>query len=179
MPKITTKLTHTKRPLNFYSSIKNAIHSKWIVSLSSDGYAHCGSSNVLKNDGVGTFGFGNPSAWCVLSKTINNQDYQFCIQNDGYMGLRVKYSKLGFANNTDTLIHSPVATDQEVLVGGGTDIVPTYQQISKSIMNFHMNEVLIMLTDKNGNVIKFSLKPPFVPKTPSTPAKFIINKILT
>ncbi len=178
MPKITTKLTHTKRPLNFYSSIKNAIHSKWIVSLSSDGYAHCGSGNVLKNDGVGIFGFGNPSAWCVLSKTINNQQYQFCIQTDGYMGLRIKYSKLGFNSGIDNLVSSPSAPDQQILIGNGTDLNPVYQQIEGIMLNFSTNKVRINIIT-TVNILNFTLKPTIKLTRAVKLSKPIVNKIIT
>src|SRR5208282_3124314 len=154
---ITKKPLH-HRPTNFYFAIKRAIASAWKVVLSSDGYANYGTGNVLTSDNVGPNGFGNNNAWCVLSQTINNQQYEFCIQTDGYMGLRLKYSKLGFNSGMDNLGASPGATDQQVLVGGGTDIAPTYQQITGGILSFNVNRAFINVTTST-NKINFILKP--------------------
>lgn len=181
---MTTKTTKTiphkikkHRPVNFYFAVKRAIAAQWSVVLSSDGYANYGTGNVLTSDNTGSNGFGNTNAWCVLSQTINNQQYQFCLQTDGYMGLRVKYSKLGFANGMDNLGITPAAADQEILIGAGTDITPIYQQFTNARLVFGGSLVIISLTTPT-NILNFKLQPPMPPK-PKPVLLPIINKTLT
>jgi hypothetical protein len=172
-------MIHPQRKFNIYNSIKRAIMQKWSVLLSSDGYANYGTGNVLTSDNSGLNGFANPNAWCVLDKTINTQQYQFCVQTDGYMGLRLKYSKFGFNGGVDNLISSPTASDQQVLLGGGTDASPTYQQVIGGTLNFNANGVIISL-DTVTNVLNFTLRPIIlVPATKPPASKPVINKILT
>jgi hypothetical protein len=171
-------MTH-KRTFNIYNTIKRGITHGWSVPLSSDGYANYGTGNVLTSDNSGPNGFANPNAWCVLSKVFNNQTYQFCIQTDGYMGLRLKYSKLGFGNGIDNLGSSPSATDQEILLGAGTDLAPNYVQITGGGINFNINNVFINLSTST-NTYNFILNPKTATIKPVViKPKPIINKILT
>jgi len=169
-------MIHAKRPVNFYYPIKRALVHKWEVVLSSDGYANYGTGNILTSDGYGPHGFGNINAWCVISKTVNNQQYQFCLQTDGYMGVRLKYSKLGFGSGMDNLGASPTASDQQILLGAGTDMAPIYQQIIKGVFDFNVNKVSISVVT-SVNILNFSLKlisPVIIPKL----LKPVINKVL-
>jgi hypothetical protein len=150
----------TIRSMNLYLSIKRATMAGWLIPLSSDGYSTYGIGNHLANDNYGKNGFGNPNAWCVLSNTINNQQYQFCLQTDGYMGLRIKYSKLGFSIDTDNLRESPYAMDEEILVGSGTNMAPIYQKIVFGRFIFFNNRVFISLTTTIPNTLNFALQPP-------------------
>jgi len=165
---------HKQRPLNIYQSISRALKLQWTVPLSSDGYLNYGSGNNLTSDGYGPNGFANPNAWCILSKTINNQQYQFCLQTDGYMGLRLKFSKVGFSASVDNLIQTPKASDEQILMGSGTDAAPVYQQIMGGMFNFMPNGVNISL-ETSANKVNFMLQPPAPPPAPRKP---VINKIL-
>lgn len=173
-------MTHQQRKFNIYNSIKRATKNLWVIPLSSDGYANYGTGDQLTSDGYGPHGLSNANAWCVLTKTINNQQYQFCIQTDGYMGLRLKYSKLGFNSGVDNLTVSPSAQDQQVLVGGGSDIIPTYQQIISGAFNFNVNGVFINLLTAT-KILNFTLNPKPAPVAGGISAspKPIVNKILT
>ena len=173
-------MTHKQRKFNIYSSIKRAIKNQWSVPLCSDGYLNYGTGEQLTSDNSGPNGFGNPNAWIVLSKTINNQQYQFCLQNDGYMGLRLKYSKLGFNNGVDNLQVTPSSQDQQVLLGGGTDAAPIYQQVVGGVLNFNSNSVLVKISTTT-NELNFILNPKPAPVTnvPLPKPLPVINKVLT
>lgn len=151
-------MTYQKRPINVYGSIQKAIFHGWTCSLSSDGYSNYGNGNQITSDGKGLHGFANSGAWCVLNRTIGSQQYQFCLQTDGYMGLRLKYSKLGFNNGLGSLTEVPGSTDQQVLLGGGTDAAPTYQQILGGTLNFGGTNVKISVVTLT-NILNFSLTP--------------------
>jgi hypothetical protein len=169
-------MTHPQRKMNVYHSIKRAITSQWTIPFSSDGYANYGSGNQLADDSPGPHGFANANAWVILSKTINKQQYQFCLQTDGYMGVRLKYSKLGFTSKTDSLIHAPSAADQEVLLGSGTDSAPVYQQILGGVLSFNPANVMISV-ESTSTKFNFTLRPTVpAPKMPAP--KLIINKAL-
>jgi hypothetical protein len=171
-------MTHQQRKINLYHSIKKAINSGWTVPLSSDGYANYGTGDQITSDGYGANGFGNPAAWCIINKVINAQQYQFCLQNDGYMGLRVKYSKLGFDSGTGDLLQVPSATDEDVVIGSGTNTTPVYQQFISGVLNFNVRGVVIFLHTAT-NRINITLTPP-MPRPPPQPAPTpIINKVLT
>jgi len=168
----------TQRKFNIYNSIKKAIFCQWEITFSSDGYSNYGVGNQITSDNSGAHGFSNPNAWCVLSKTINNQQYQFCIQTDGYMGFRLKYSKIGFTSGMDNLGSSPTATDQQILLGDGYDTSPTYQQVLNGHINFNKNGVIIHF-DTSTNKLNFSLMPPMPKiKMPIEIVKPVINKNL-
>lgn len=164
-------------PHNFYVCIKKAINAGWSVILSSDGYANYGTGNVITSNNSGPNGFGNPNAWCVLSKTINNQQYQFVLQTDGHLGLRIKYSKMGFNDGMDNLGASPFAIDEEILIGSGNNIAPIYQQYTNANIMFDKEIVRISITTSD-NIINFRLQP--IPNPPRImPVRLpIINKEL-
>jgi hypothetical protein len=172
-------MTYHKRSINVYSSIQRATVHGWTCPLSSDGYSDYGNSNQITSDGYGPHGFANPGAWCVLNKTIGTQQYQFCLQTDGYMGLRLKYSKLGFNNGLGNLTETPGATDQQILLGGGTDTTPTYQQILGGTLNFGGTNVKISIVTST-NILNFTLTPSVPLITTSNPAlpKPVINTVL-
>ena len=172
-------MNHPKRSVNVYNSILRAINNKWIVVLSSDGYANYGTGNILNSDNAAPNGFANSNAWCVLSKTINGQQYQFCIQTDGYMGFRIKYSKSGFNNGLGNLDNTAGATDQQILLGGGTDTSPTYQQILNGSIQFEINKVNISVTTST-NILNFKLSPAVPPVAThiTTIPKPVINTVL-
>ena len=171
-------MTHPQRKINIYHSINRATKTQWTVPLSSDGYLNYGAGNQLTSDLPGANGFANPNAWCILSKTINKQQYQFCLQTDGYMGLRLKYSKVGFGTSGDNLVQTPSAPDEQVLMGSGTDAAPIYQQFISGILNFDLNRVNISI-ETATNRVNFTLQP-IVPMIPvnSVPQKPVINTIL-
>src|SRR5271165_3666676 len=128
-----------KHNLNIYETVNVATICGWSVSLSSDGYINFGAGNQL-DDGYafvdGYNGALNPNAWYVLSNVIGGQEYQFSIQTDGYMGLRIKYSKLGFDGYTAGIIQTPSATDEQILFGSGMDVAPVYQEVLHGHFNF-------------------------------------------
>jgi hypothetical protein len=170
-------MTHQQRSLNVYNFINKALLVNWVVPFSSDGYASFGLGNQLTSDGYCPNGFSNPGSWCVLSKVIGNQQYQFSLQNDGYMGFRVKYSKFGFHTSPYDLTVSPTAPDQQILLGGGTDRAPVYQQILGGVFNFNMVNVFISV-ETSVNQINFTLQPPPLVPVVTPPPKPVINKIL-
>lgn len=147
-------MTHFKRAINLYNIVKRAPSSQWTIPFSSDGYSSQGAGNHFTSDTTGIGGFGNPNAWCVFNNIIDGQIYQFCIQTDGYVGFRIKYSKVGFTGGT--LTQSASASDETVIFGGGTNASPTYQQTLGGRIIFQTKYVH-MNFDTSGNRFAFTL----------------------
>ena len=165
-------------PNDFYNLLSNALINKWTVISSSDGYHSFSiNSNVLTSDGYGIGGFSNPKAWYVIGENDGYQSYQFCVQTNGQKGYRVKFSKLGFINGTPSLLQVPSASDEQVVLGGGTDIKQIYQQILNMHYNFNGFNLSMSIRAKNKNfniVVKSKVQPPII-----NPPIQVVNKILT
>lgn len=103
----------------------------WTVPRSSDGTTYNAAGDQITSGGSGANGMNNARAWFVIqSPTLTRQ---FCFQRQATTGAntagswRIKYSKgAGFTGGSPAATVTPSATDEQVLIGGGTDASPTF-----------------------------------------------------
>jgi hypothetical protein len=101
----------------------------WTVPSSSDGTTYFSASDGLTTGASGAGGLANSNAWFVVQ--IPGGTKQFCFQRGTTNQVwRVKYSFLaGFSGGTPGISRVPSATDERVLLGGGTDAAPTFSNL--------------------------------------------------
>lgn len=123
----------------------------WTVPQSSDGTTYNASGDQITGDGAGAGGLNNAKAWFILEDP--GAERQFCFQKTSLAvryAWRIKYSALdGFTGGSPDATETPSATDEAILIGGGTDAAPTYTNffnISDTITRFH----IVMRDDANS-----------------------------
>lgn len=100
------------------------IAAGWTVTSSSDGTTYSAVADVITTGATGAGGLGNTNAWYCIQEPGGRR--QFTIQHLTTTFFRVKYSALAkFTGGTPGALQTPSATDQQILVGGGTDAAPT------------------------------------------------------
>ena len=100
----------------------------WTVPSSSDATTYNSSGDQIASGSSGATGFANNSAWFILRcPSLDGYSREFCIQrgtnNTSY---RIKYSLAGFSGGSPGATRTPSATDEQILIGGGTDASPTF-----------------------------------------------------
>lgn len=102
--------------------------TNWSILSSSDGSRFAAQGDVITS----AASLATPGAWWVQKsrgfKDIDTVYYtQLCWQVDGAGGVRLKISpRAGFVGGLPNLVRTPSATDEQYLLGGGTDAAPTY-----------------------------------------------------
>lgn len=101
----------------------------WTIPTSSDGLTYNPSGQQITTSGAGAGGMSNLDAWWVGQ--IPGGSKAFCFQRGSTNQLwRVKYSpNNGFIVGSPTATVTPTATDQVVILGGGTDAAPTFANL--------------------------------------------------
>lgn len=109
-----------------YLLLTTLLSAGWIVSRSSDGTTYNSSGNQLTGSGSGAGGLGNSSAWFVVREPGGVRE--FCIQRGTVnTSFRIKYSASAkFIGGSPSATRVPSATDEQVLLGAGSDAAPTY-----------------------------------------------------
>lgn len=108
----------------------------WTVPQSSDGTTYNSSGDQISGSGSGANGMANTNAWWVL-KWPGSGSKSICVQR-GTTDLvwRVKVSLTnGFVGGTPGISRVPSATDEKILIGGGTDASPTFNAFFNNIAN--------------------------------------------
>lgn len=110
------------------------ITAGWTVPSSSDGTTYNSSGDQISSGSSGAGGLDNASAWWVTQMPGTTR--QLCWQRNSSTGAstsrswRIKYSKsAGFSGGSPGATRVPSASDEQVLLGGGTDAAPTFQQL--------------------------------------------------
>jgi len=108
---------------NIKTTLKNA---GWTVPRSSDGTTYNSTGDQITGFNSGANGFANTQAWFVIQQPVGGR--QFCIQRGSNNQLhRVKYSlSAGFTGGTPGATQTPSATDEQILMGAGTDATPSF-----------------------------------------------------
>jgi hypothetical protein len=103
----------------------------WTIPYSSDGTTFNASGDQITHAGTGAGGLMNNRAWFVAREPGGRREW--CWQAGNTVSAsqaRVKYSAAArFALGAPTAQVTPSAADERVLIGGGTDAVPTMSQI--------------------------------------------------
>lgn len=101
----------------------------WIVKASGDGLtAFSSTGDVITSGGSGAGGMLNTRAWWRVQSPDLQREFTFQListaSNDTQF--RIKYSvSAGFTGGTPDADETPSATDEKLLLGGGTDAAPT------------------------------------------------------
>jgi hypothetical protein len=103
----------------------------WTIPRSSDGTSYNASADQISSGASGANGMDNAKAWFVITDPANTR--QFCFQRQTSVGVntsylwRVKYSKgAGFTGGSPAATVTPSATDEQILLGSGTDASPGF-----------------------------------------------------
>lgn len=130
----------------------------WIVSKSSDGTTYNASGDIINSGASGGAGLANSRAWMVLtSPSIDGYQRQLCIQKStsGNLNWRIKYSfSAGFSGGSPSATQTPSATDEQILLGGGTDASPTFGTLLDTDANYRS---LFIIGDANHNYVNYFL----------------------
>lgn len=104
----------------------------WTVPRSSDGSTYNDSGDQITSGGSDAYGMDNASAWFVIEEPAS-PFRQFCFQRTSSTGAntsyqwRIKYSDgYEFDGGSPSATQVPSATDEQVLLGSGTDGSPGF-----------------------------------------------------
>jgi hypothetical protein len=93
----------------------------------SDGTTYASGGGQVTSGASGAHGYNNNDAWIVTKHLASGR--QWCFQRDASTGVgyRIKYSKSsGFTGGSPGATRVPSASDESVVVGGGSDASPTF-----------------------------------------------------
>ena len=100
----------------------------YAVQQSSDGTTYNASGDVITQPGIGANGMENSLAWFLVADPDDSYQWVFQRQSGaGNTDWRVKFSaEAGFGGGTPGVTQVPSATDEQILIGAGTDAAPTF-----------------------------------------------------
>ncbi len=114
----------------------------WVVKESSDGVTYDPAGDRITNGGAGLHGMANDRAWFRIQSPAGagGREYTFQRTSGGNTNWRCMYSaSAGFTGGTPDHLQTPSATDEQILLGGGTDAAPTFVQgFSGSASHIHV-----------------------------------------
>lgn len=106
--------------------------SGWVVKSSSDATTYNSVGDQLTTGASGTNGLGNSSAWFrIQCPSMGGVTRELCFQRGSTNALwKIKYSySAGFTGGSPGTTRVPSATDEQFVLGAGTDASPTYQTL--------------------------------------------------
>jgi hypothetical protein len=108
--------------------IKEALkQAGWVVKSSSDGTTYNASADQITTGNSGANGMANASAWFRIQSPAGAGGREFTFQRSTNLNWRVKFSHAdGFTGGAPAATVTPSATDEQIILGGGTDAAPTY-----------------------------------------------------
>lgn len=122
---------------NLVDHLVNTLTSNnWTKTKDSDGTTYSSSGTQVTGGGSGANGLDNSRAWIVINQpgSVGSVGRSFCVQRNTTTGAntsylwRIKYSRAaGFVGGTPSATQVPSATDEEIVLGGGTDASPSFQ----------------------------------------------------
>lgn len=109
----------------------------WVVKSSSDGTTYNSTGDQITSGASGANGFDNASAWFRIQDPAALREFTF--QRNSSTGantsrnMRLKYSKSAkFTGGSPGATQTPSATDEQVMLGAGSDASPTFTQWQSS-----------------------------------------------
>lgn len=132
---MANSLTITQAPATgavaMYVLLAHLEANGWVVQQDSDGTTYSAGGTQLTSGAAGANGFGNNSAWFVVREPVASGGVrEFCVQKSdagSNAKFRIKRSPaVKFTGGTPNPTRVPSATDEVVMLGGGTDAAPTY-----------------------------------------------------
>jgi hypothetical protein len=101
----------------------------WIVKGSGDATSFSTTADIIVSGATGATGLSNTSAWFrVQCPSMGGVTRELCVQRSTTSAQwRIKYSySAGFTGGAPSATRTPSATDEQYIIGGGTDAAPTF-----------------------------------------------------
>lgn len=150
--------------------------SGWTVPRSSDGTTYNTSGDQITSGSSGTNGLANNRAWFVLrSPSIDGYQRELCIQRSTASNAqwRIKYSfSSGFTGGSPSATQVPSATDEQIILGAGTDASPTFTSILGTDNTYRG---IIIIGDSSENYVNYWTS---IPSGTISPAGTFIFEII-
>ena len=103
------------------------VSAGWVVKSSSDGTTYNAAGDQISHGGAGANGMDNTRAWFRIQDPAGLREFTIQNASTGSTNWRVKYSAVDrFTGGSPGATQTPSATDEAVLLGGGTDAAPTF-----------------------------------------------------
>jgi hypothetical protein len=98
----------------------------WVVKSSSDATTYNSTGDQITQPSTGAGGIANNNSWWRIQSPAGASSKEFTFQyNTGQW--RVKFShSAGFSGGSPSASQTPSATDEQLLLGAGTDAAPTF-----------------------------------------------------
>lgn len=135
----------------FYTLKTKLVEAGWVVKASSDGTTYNSTGDQITSAGTGAGGMNRSLAWFRIQDPAGLREFTFQRGSAGVSNWRVKYSASSkFTGGSPAATVTPSATDEAIILGGGTDASPTFNTgfpTTASSFKFH---VVCMSTATNG-----------------------------
>lgn len=128
---MTTYFLHDNQPATGAIAVYELMHflatggPGWLIKADSDGTTYASSGGQVTGGASGSHGLANNSAWIRIQGPGGQE---FVIQRaTTNVSWRVKYSMAAhFTGGSPSATQVPSATDEEIMLGAGTDASPTF-----------------------------------------------------
>ncbi len=125
--------------LAIYSLLTTLVAATWTKPKDSDGTTYSSSGAQVTGGATGANGLANTSAWFVVRDPNSARSFSFQRGTTNVLW-RVKYSRAaGFSGGSPAAAQTPSATDEVILLGGGTDASPTYATLLNTDGSYRFN----------------------------------------
>lgn len=103
----------------------------WVVKASSDATTYNATGDQITGFNSGANGLANTNAWFrIQCPSMGGVTRELTFQRSTTTNWRIKYSySAGFTGGTPGITQTASATDEQILLGGGTDASPTYSSL--------------------------------------------------
>lgn len=117
----------------------------WVVVAESDGSTYeadvVNNGHQITHAGTGAGGMSNTNAWFRIQDPDGSREWTFQ-RSTTVTSWRVKASALdGFTGGTPSATATPSATDEQILLGGGTDASPTWGTLFVNVKTWRWHMV--------------------------------------
>lgn len=132
----TTPATGSAAMFDLKTQLKSA---GWTVKASSDATTYNSSGDQITSGSSGANGWANTNAWARIQSPDGYRE--FTIQRGTTNVLwRIKYSRLAkFTGGSPGTTQTASATDEAIIVGGGTDAAPTFATFFAADASYRWN----------------------------------------
>lgn len=149
----------------------------WTITKSSDGTTFNNTGDQITTGASGSNGMDNSKAWFVAQQPVGGSapfagTRQFAFQRNSTTGAntsqawKLKYSlSAGFTGGSPGVVQMPSATDEVVLLGGGTDAAPTFANLFGGADGAYRHQ---LIADNAAPFGWFSIGYPVGPSTSSS-----------
>jgi hypothetical protein len=139
-----------------YTVISQLVSSGWAKISDSDGTTYSSGGTQVTSGAAGAGGLGNSLAWFVLRDPGSRR--QFCFQKSSANNTqwRIKFSEsAGFSGGSPGATRVPSATDEQVILGSGTDASPTMATLLNTDGGYRFHVISESAVVTGSNVYMF------------------------